>query len=53
MEKMCIRDSNIAPGIKESHIVSNDKTGNRQNMGYVCEVDLKNTPYFVDYLFYH
>lgn len=36
-------DNNIAPGIKESHIVSNDKTGNRQNMGYVCEVDLKNT----------
>ncbi|MBS7146782.1 MAG: phosphodiester glycosidase family protein [Intestinibacter bartlettii] len=36
-------DNNIAPGIKESQIVSNDKTGNRQNMGYVCEVDLKNT----------
>ena len=36
-------DNNIAPGIKESHIVSNDKTGNRQNMDYVCEVDLKNT----------
>ena len=36
-------DNNIAPGIKESHIVSNDKTGNRQNMGYICEVDLKNT----------
>ncbi|KMW25696.1 hypothetical protein HMPREF0977_01559 [Clostridium sp. 1_1_41A1FAA] len=36
-------DNNIAPGIKESQIVSNDKTGNRQNMGYICEVDLKNT----------
>ena len=36
-------DNNIAPGIKESHIVSNDKTGNRQNKDYVCEVDLKNT----------
>ena len=36
-------DNNIAPGIKESHIVSNDKAGNRQNMDYVCEVDLKNT----------
>ena len=36
-------DNNIAPGIKESQIVSNDKTGNRQNMDYVCEVDLANT----------
>ena len=36
-------DNDIAPGIKESHIVSNDKAGNRQNMDYVCEVDLKNT----------
>ena len=36
-------DNNIAPGIKESQLVSNDKTGNRQNMDYVCEVDLKNT----------
>ena len=36
-------DNNIAPGIKESHIVSNNKSGNRQNMDYVCEVDLKNT----------
>ena len=36
-------DNNIAPGIKESQIVSNDKTGNRQNMGYICEVDLANT----------
>ena len=36
-------DNNIAPGIKESHIVSNDKTGNRQNMDYVCEVNIKNT----------
>ncbi|WP_055089479.1 phosphodiester glycosidase family protein, partial [Intestinibacter bartlettii] len=36
-------DNNIAPGIKESQIVSNDKAGNRQNMDYVCEVDLKNT----------
>ena len=36
-------DNNIAPGIKESQLVSNDKTGNRQNMGYICEVDLANT----------
>ena len=36
-------DNNIAPGIKESQIVSNDETGNRQNMGYICEVDLANT----------
>ena len=36
-------DNNIAPGIKESQLVSNDKTGNRQNMDYICEVDLKNT----------
>ena len=36
-------DNNIAPGIKESQLVSNDKAGNRQNMDYVCEVDLKNT----------
>ncbi|MCC3868755.1 phosphodiester glycosidase family protein [Terrisporobacter mayombei] len=33
----------IAPGIVESEIITNNKSGNKQNIDYVCEVDLKNT----------
>ena len=35
-------DSNIAPGVKESKIITNGKDGDSQVMGYAVEVDLKN-----------
>lgn len=33
----------IAPGIKESRIVTNNKSGTKQNIDYSCEIDLQGT----------
>lgn len=33
----------IAPGIKESTIVTNNKSGTKQNIDYACEIDLQGT----------
>lgn len=33
----------IAPGIKESTIVTNNKSGTKQNIDYACEIDLEGT----------
>lgn len=36
-------EQRIAPGITESQIVTNDSSGDRQNIDYLCEVDLSGT----------
>lgn len=33
-------DKRIAPGITESEIITNDESGNNQNIDYACEIDL-------------
>ena len=36
-------EQKIAPGITESEVITNNSSGNNQNIDYFCEVDLKGT----------
>lgn len=36
-------EQKIAPGITESEVITNDSSGNKQNIDYFCEVDLSGT----------